>query len=436
MRTVRPILMALVAIAFLSTIATAMASSPISVTVKVSYSNGTPAGGAVITLQNGNFTDFYIALTDASGTCSLTNVRPNSTAVRARVSTGNGSTAFNVTSVWYEAQNITNMNIKLPDSGTVAGQVRLNGISANGSIVVLDGSVTYAAGQEDGRFSFVAPAGNHSLYAAYYVNGVIYISDERPIIVKPSFDEAYVLELKPASDNMSTLPKLVYNKLLGDQGATGPISITGNLLGANGMPIAKATIVAESYFKEPAGSTITGLNGTFAFNGINVGTDIVRFNVSVHDNGTDYSSYSGFYPAVNTSGMTVQISNYPVSTQGYIYGIITMSKNWTNSTPLNGTVHLSNGMSQEVSSDRNFGQFFFTVPPGPYEIYATYYNGSNRYLSDTQRVFVEASWSAASANPTLLIVKPNQIYWEQLLIAILLGLICLVATYAGLRKIR
>ena len=413
-----------------------MASGPISVTVKVAYSNGTPASGAVITLQNGNFTDFYIALTDASGTCSLTNVHPNSTALRARVTTGNGSTAFNVTSVWYEAQNVTNINIKLPDSGTVTGQVRLNGVSANSSIVVLDDSVTYTAGQGDGRFSFNAPAGNHSLYAAYYVNGVIYISDERPIIVKPSFDEAYVLELKPASDNTSTLPKLVYNKLLGDQGATGPINITGNLLGANGVPIVNATMVAESYFKEPVGFTTTGLNGTFALSGIIVGTDILRFKVHVRDNGTDYFSYSGYYPSENTSGMTVQITNYPVSTQGYIYGIITMSNNWANSTPLNGTVYLSNGMYQEVSNDRNFGQFFFTVPPGPYEIYATYYNDSNRYLSDTQRVFVEASWSSTSANPTLLIVKPNQIYWKQLLIAILFGLLCLVATYAGLRKIR
>ena len=436
MRSVRLTMMALAGIIFLSTIVTAMASSPISVTVKVAYSNGTPASGAVITLQNGNFTDFYIAITDASGTCSLTNVRPNSTALRAQVTTGNDSTMFNVTSVWYEAQNVTNMNIKLPDSGTVDGQVRLNGISANGSIVVLDDSVTYTAGQEDGSFSFVAPAGNHSLYAAYYMNGIIYISDERPIIVKPSFDEAYVLELKPVSDNASMLPRLVYNKLLGDHGATGPISLTGNLLGANGVPIANATVVAQSYFNEPAGSTVTGFNGTFAFNGITVGTDILRFKVGVYDNGTAYSSYSGFYPAVDTSGMTVQISNYPVSTHGYIYGIITMSKSWTNSTALNGTVYLSNGMSQEVSSDRNFGQFFFTVPPGPYEIYATYYNGSNRYLSDSQRVFVEASWSAASANPTLLVVKPNQIYWGQLLIASLLGLLCLVATYAGLRKIR
>ncbi|HEY3421552.1 MAG TPA: carboxypeptidase-like regulatory domain-containing protein [Methanocellaceae archaeon] len=436
MRSVRLILMALVAIVFLSTIATAMASSPISVNVKVTYSNDTPASGAVITLQNGNFTDFYIAITDVSGTCSLTNVRPNSTALRAHVATGSGSTAFNVTSVWYEAQNVTNINIKLPDSGAVDGQVRLDGTSANGSIVVLDDSATYTAGLEDGRFSFIAPAGNHSLYAAYYVNGIIYISDERQINVKPSFDEAYVLELKPASENMSTLPRLLYNKLLNDHGTTGPISLGGNLLGADGAPITNATIIAESYFKEQAGSTTTGLNGTFAFSGIRIGTDIVRFKVSVRDNGTDYSSYTGFYPAVDTSDMTVQISNYPVSTHGYIYGIITMSKNWTNSTTLSGTVYLSNGMSQAVSSDRNFGQFFFTVPPGPYEIYAIYYNGSNRYLSDTQRVFVEASWTAASANPTLLIVKPNQIYWKELLIAILLGLLCLAATYVGLRKIR
>lgn len=428
--------MALAAIVLLSTVATAMASSPISVTVKVAYSNGTPASGAVVTLQNGNFTDFYIALTDASGTCSLTNVRPNSTALRARVTTGAGNKAFNVTSVWYEAQNVTSINVRLPDSGTVAGQVRLNGVFANGSIVVLDDSATYAVGLEDGRFNFTTTAGNHSLYAAYYANGIIYISDERQINVKPSFDEAYVLELKPAGDNMSTLPKLVYNKLFNDHGTTGPVNLTGNLLGADGVPISNATIVAESYFKAPAGSTTTGINGTFAFSGISVGTDIVRFKVSMRDNGTDYSSYSAFYPTVDTSGLTVQISNYPVSTHGYIYGIITMSKNWTNSTALNGTVYLSNGMSQQVSSDRNFGQFFFTVSPGPYEIYAIYYNGSNRYLSDTQRVFVEASWTAASANPTLLIVKPNQIYWSQLLVAILLGLLCLVATYVGLRKIR
>jgi len=99
----------------------------------------------------------------------------------------------------------------------------------------------------------------------------------------------------------------VYDKLLSDHGATGPINLTGNLLGANGVPIANATIAAESYFAETAGTTITGVNGTFAFSGISVGTDILRFKVSVRDNGTDYTSYSGFYPAENTSGMTVSM---------------------------------------------------------------------------------------------------------------------------------
>jgi hypothetical protein len=411
-----------------------MAYGPIGVTVKVTYSDGSPAGDAVITLQNGNYTDFYIASTDASGTCSLNGVRPNSSALRALVDKNSGGMALNATSVWYEAQNDTLIEVRLPDTGIVAGQVLLDGAPAKSSIVVLDDNATYTAGQDDGRFSFRAAVGNHSLYAAYYSDGTIYASDRQAILVKSGADKAYTLELGQSAINASSLSKIAYDRLFPAHTTGVPFNLSGSVIGADGSPVANATVVAESYFAEPGGVTITGEDGSFSFNGVSVGTDTVRFKVSVKDNGTDYASYSSFYPSADTSGLSIQFANYPESTHGYIYGIITMSRNWTDSMPLNGTVYLSNGMSQEVSFDRNFGQFFFTVPPGVYEIYAVHYDGSDRYTSDPQRVYVDASWTATSANPTLLVVSLNQVYWEPLLVAMLLGLLCLAGTYVLLRK--
>ena len=47
---------------------------------------------------------------------------------------------------------------------------------------------------------------------------------------------------------------------------------------------------------------------------------------------------------------------------------------------------------------------------------------------------MDASWTATSANPTLLVVRLNQVYWEPLLVAMLIGLLCLAGTYFLLRK--
>lgn len=430
----RPVILAAIAvIVLLSAVAPAMAYDPIGVTVMVTYSDGSPADDAVITLQNGNYTDFYIASTDASGTCSLESVRPNSSALRALVYKESGDTALNATSVWYEAQNDTLIEVRLPDTGVVAGQVLLDGAPAKGSIVVLDDNATYTADQDDGRFSFRAAVGNHSMYAAYYSNGMIYASDRQAIAVKSTPGKAYTLELGQSAINASSLSRVAYDRLFPLQGSE-PINLSGIVIGADGSPVANATIVAESYFAEPGGVTTTGADGSFSLNEVSVGTSTVRFKVSVSDNGSDYVSYSSFYPSADTSGLSVQFANYPESTHGYIYGIITMSRNWTDSMPLNGTVYLSNGMSQEVSFDRNFGQFFFTVPPGVYEIYAVHYDGNDRYTSDPQRVYVDASWTATSANPTLLVVRLNQVYWEPLLVAMVLGLLCLAGAYFLLRK--
>lgn len=409
----------------------------IAVVVKVTYADGSPVGGAVVTLQNGNYTDFYIASTDDRGFCDLTGVRPGSSALRALVSADGRGTTLNGTSVWYEAQNVTYIVVTLPDSSDVSGAVRLKGLPAGASIVVLDGTTIYDTGTFDGRFSFKAPIGDHSIYAALYTNGTIYVSEKRAISVKPSLKETYVLELKPVSNVARPLPEPIYDRLIrshDNSGSAGPIILSGNLYGADGTPVANATLTAESYYREPAGTTVTGENGLFAFDGVSVATDIVRFKADILDNGIHHISYSKFYPAQDASGLSVQLTDYPAPTQGYIYGIIALSGEWSNATPLNGTVYLSNGLSQEVTRDHNSGQFFFAVPPGIYEVYAEHYDGSDRYVSEKQRLFVDASWTATSVNPTLLVVRRNQIYPGPLLLAIIIGFLCLGAGYALVKK--
>ncbi len=105
----------------------------------------------------------------------------------------------------------------------------------------------------------------------------------------------------------------------------------------------------------------------------------------------------------------MQILDYPKAAVGYIYGIIAGSANRSNPVPLSGTVYLSNGLVQDVSPDKNNGQFFFTLTPGTYEIYAEHQEGAVRLVSDKEVIDVKPEWSVMATDPTLLVVQPEKV---------------------------
>ncbi len=109
-----------------------------------------------------------------------------------------------------------------------------------------------------------------------------------------------VLELKPAGSNISTLSPAVYDRIFHTSDTTpGPVSFSGRLIGADGLPLANVTMVAQDYFLNEPASVRTDANGNFAFSSVSLSTDIVRFEVTVQDNGTESSSFSQFYPVQN-----------------------------------------------------------------------------------------------------------------------------------------
>jgi hypothetical protein len=411
-----------------------------SVVVRVLLPDGTPAAGTPVSLQYGNYTVIASGTTGASGECSFT-IIPGPGAVRALVT----GPAGNATSVWHDAADPV-IEVRLLAEGEVTGTIKLDGLNGNPLVVLDDAEIfdsyPYDVSRQNGssvqtftvnRFSFTTTTGRHVLYAVGYFDGGVYLSDRLEINVSGSQAPA-MLELKYKGDNASTLSAAVYDRIFHTSEDGGPVSIAGRLLGADGEPIANATLTAQDYFlKEPASAT-TGSGGYFAFGPMYLSADIVRFKAVVQDNGTEYTLLSRFYPAQNTTGLEVRLTDYPMSDVGYVYGIISLSANRSSPAPISGTVHLSNGLSQDVSPGQNNGQFFFTLAPGPYDIYAEHSEGGVRLVSEKIRIEVEAVWSPLAVNPTVLVVEPEKVLFVPLCLAILVGTLCILGMWFSVRK--
>jgi hypothetical protein len=409
-------------------------------TVKVLYPDGSPAAGIAVLLQDGNYVSLGSGTTDASGTYAFT-VVPGSRVVRAIVD----GPAYNVTSVWHDAADGA-IEVRLPSANQVTGTVKLDGMGGN-PLVVLDDvdifdTTPYGVSRQNGssvqtftvnRFSFNTTPGRHVLYAVGYFDGVVYRSDRAEVIV-PGNQAPVVLELKRAGDNASILPPAVYERIFHTTQGGGPVSIAGHLLGADGRAIANATLTAQDYFLKEQGSATTGADGAFSFGPMYPAAGMVRFEAVVPDNGTEYTSLSPFYQAENTTGLNVSLPDYPKSAVGYAYGIIAMSANRSNPVPISGTVYLNNGLSQAVSPSINNGQFFFTLAPGTYQIYAEHAEGGERLVSEKMSIEVDAVWSPLAVNPTVLVVEPEKVQFMPLLLALIVGALCLAAAAYEMKK--
>ncbi|HTY90018.1 MAG TPA: carboxypeptidase regulatory-like domain-containing protein [Methanocella sp.] len=409
------------------------------VTVKVLSPDGFPAAGMSVSLENGNYAILGNNTTGPDGTCSF-NVTPGSAAIRALV---NG---YYVTSVWYEAGNAT-LEVRLRRIGEVTGTIRLDGMGTGNPLVVLDNgtifdSTPYDVSRQNGsdiytftvnRFSLQTGTGPHSLYAVGYSNGTVYRSGDTEINVSEA-GTAVVLELRAVSDNASTLPPAVYDRVFHTSAGGGTFSFSGRLLDSTGAPIMNATLTAQDYLLVDRGSAISGENGTFVFGLLNVSTDFLRLKVSIPDNNSAITSYTQFYPAQGTSGLEVKVLDYPKPTSGYIYGIIALTDNRSNPVPISGTVYLSNGISQEVSPSVNGGQFSFALAPGTYWIYAEHVDGGQRLVSEKRTIEVQAVWSAFAVNPTILVVGPEKVQYGPLALSLALGALCLAGAGSAMRK--
>ncbi len=436
----RRLIPVLVLLALCFSPATAMAyPADISVTVKVLNPDGSPAAGAEVALQNGNYAVLASSTTDISGTCTF-NVSPGSAAIRALVNDGD------VVSVWHEAGNAT-IEVKLRRVGEVAGTISMDGMGSGNPLVVLDNdtiydSTPYDVSRQNGsgvyvftanRFSLTTTVGPHSLYAVGYSNGTVYRSADIAINVSEA-SPPVVLELSPYSDNASVLPLKVYDRIFHTSAGGGTFSFSGRLLDARGEPIQGATLTAQDYLVEDRGYAATDANGTFVFGLLNVSTDFLRLGVSIPDNGSTFTTYTQFYPAQDTAGLEVKVLDYPKPAYGYIYGIIALTENRSNPVPISGTVYLSNGLSQEVSPSVNSGQFSFALAPGTYEIYAVHEDGGQRLVSGKRTIVVEAVWSALAVNPTVLVVGPPEVQYVPLAIALALGTLCLAGISYAVRR--
>jgi hypothetical protein len=409
---------------------------PTAIKVIVLSQDGSPAD-VHITLQNGDYAILGEGTTDSSGECTFT-VSPGSRVVRAIVTSGD----YSLTSVWHDA-NDTIIQVRLPSVGVVSGTIKLDGMAGGSPLVVLDDTraldtTPYEVSRQNGstmytfkvnRFSLTTSRGEHSIYAVGYYGGMVYMSDRLDINVTEK--EQVVLELRPAGENTSIMPAVAYDRLFHTAATITRASVSGILMGADRRPVANASLTIQDYFMKDQGVTRTDANGAFAFGPLNLSTDVVRFRADIVDNGTGYVSYSRLYPVENSTSLIVNLTDYPRPKVGYIYGIITLANS---STPVSGTVYLSNGMMQEVSQDRNSGQFFFTVEPGTYKIYAEHKEGPQRLASDWISVDVEPAWSPLAASPTILVVSPQKIQCLPLLAALLAGAFCIAGMRQAMRR--
>ncbi len=410
---------------------------PTAIKVVVLGPDGSPAMGVHVALQNGDYATLGEGVTDASGACAFT-VSPGSRVVRAIVTSGE----YSLRSVWHDANDAL-IQVRLPRVGVISGTIKLDGMAGGSPLVVLDDTrafdtTPYEVSRQDGsrlytfkanRFSLTTSRGEHFIYAVGYYGGVVYMSDRLDINVTDRED--VVLELRPVGENTSILPAVAYDRLFHTMGTITGASIAGILMGADGRPVANASLTIQDYFMKDLEATRTGAGGEFAFGPLNLSTDVVRFRADIVDNGTGIVSYSRLYPVEASTSLIVNLTDYPRPTTGYIYGIITLANS---STPISGTVYLNNGMAQEVSPDRNSGQFFFAVAPGRYEIYAEHGEGPQRLVSDWISVEVEPAWSPLAANPTIIVVSPQKIQRLPLLAALLAGLFCLAGMRQAMRK--
>lgn len=408
------------------------------VTVRVLNHDGTPAAGVPVSLQNGSYAILGNGTTDASGAYVFA---VSSGPVRAVV-----GRPYNASSVWHDAADAA-IEIRLPAANEIEGTIKLDGFTGN-PVVVLDDieifdSFPYDVSRQNGsstqtftvnRFSLATAPGRHVLYAAGYSDGRAYMSDRQDIYVSGDRASA-VLEMKCRGDNASILPAAVYERIFHTSEARGGmVNIAGRLIGADGMPLANATLTAQDYFLKEPGSTVSGPDGAFAFGPMYLNTDIVRFKVVIRDNGTEHTSLSSFYPVQYMTYLDVRITDYPKSKVGYIYGIISRSANRSSPVPISGTVYLSNGLMEKVSPEQNISQFIFTVAPGPYEIYAEHTDGGGRLVSGKVRIEVEAAWSPAAANPVILVVEPEKTQYIPLIVSLAAGALCLAGAAYSMKK--
>jgi hypothetical protein len=435
-----------IAILCLISVPAAAYSASTSVTVQVSYSSGQPVYGASVSLQNGNYAYLANGTTDISGTSAL-NISSGSNVIRARVITPE----YNQTTVWYEVGQNTTINVTIPNVEQISGAILLNGMAAGNPVVVLDNdqiydSMPYNVSQQNSTvvhtftansFSFPAAMGKHSLYAAGYYNGIVYMSDPININLTSATGQAsVVLQLNAMGNNTSILAPAVYEQIFHTTNVPpAPADMLGWLIGADGKPLADAAMTVQDWYLNNYSTALTDDNGTFAFYGLNISTDILRFKITVQDNGTPVQLFSQFYPTENTYGLKVIIPNYPIATTGFIYGIITNTTNSSNPVPLSGTVYLSNGMTQAVSPAKGQGQFFFNVTPGNYTIYAECDDGGQNIRTGTLAIVVAPAWSPADVDPTFLVLQEQQTTKPiPLAAAIVIGLLCIAGTLYAMRK--
>jgi len=189
----------------------------VSVTVKVLNPDGSPAEGAEVALQNGNYAVLASATTDISGTCNF-NVSPGSAAVRALVNGGD------VVSVWHEAGNAT-IEVRLRRVGEVPGPSAWTAWAPaiRWSCWITTRFTTRRPTTCPGRTarestcspqtgSLSPPRGPTRSTPSGYSNGTVYRSEDVAINLSEA-SPPVVLELRPYSDNASVLPSKVYDRI-------------------------------------------------------------------------------------------------------------------------------------------------------------------------------------------------------------------------------
>lgn len=419
----------------------------ITVSGKVLDANDLPVENAIVTLQNGNYEEISRTVTGSDGRFLFVGVQPGSNSIRARTVKVEMGGKYNNTTSWYPAQNFTVIDVRLwnypdpaandTDSGWIWGTVQCDGAPFTDAWVVLDGQVKQKViydpfysvrGQKEPaivrdascpqgfylkpyngshyQFKFKVPSGIHQVMAYSYRDGKIWMSNITRVEVVAGrasiSSEMTVLEVAEAEQ--AQVP------MIPDSVTDYHWELPGKVVDRNGRGMPCVSIFLNDSEYGTVERLMTNDSGHFLYSGKHSGLRNLSIMSQYADNGTEPSMTYDYSLLTSSSGIRTALfvmHDYPVInnvTDGYIWGIIATDDGAEYGTAISGTVYLSNGMSASVSDGE---QYFFNVPAGTYDIYATHTEGYKNYTSKVRHVEVRPTNHMESTECVKLIVEPE-----------------------------
>ena len=220
--------------------------------------------------------------------------------------------------------------------------------------------------------------------------------------------------------------------------ATDTFSVSGKIVDGLWQPVEGANVTLLDTNGQEIAGAVTGADGSYYFKNVTADTDVYTVAVSYQHGNFTYASPAGgaqwvrARPESTVDPSLTQLIGYYPSHLGYVRGQAILFDN--PGKKVNATVHVGSISSMETQD----GSFVFGVPPGTYDVWASYDTPQGSDVSDTVSVNVTEMDDIRDAAPvTLELKRVGMAITDPLAAAIgvAIGLLCLGGLYMALRKL-